>query len=534
MDRFFGGVQMKVEAGMLSRHAAESFGGDAAVACNGRTLSFSELNEAACRFGSGLRAAGLQRGDRVGVLGYNCLELAEAWLGLEKHDLVRAVLHTHIGVPTHVFSMNHIEATALIFDTRQTPVIDAHREQFRTVRLFVAIGPDPPDWAVPFDHLVAEGSPEEPLLDVDEDAPCFLQLTSGTTGDPKPWVKTHRSWRAVIDHNLNHLDTFGDGVPPVGRWDVNLHFHPMQWASGFQTFYPYLLRGARTVLLDDESFDPELALETIVYEGVTGTLIPGPLLSTLLDAVAVRDGCPHRLRRMMVFFAAPELLQRTTELLGPVWAHGYGSSEQGAAVTRLLPADLDAHPERIGSVGRGGSPFVEIAVLDPVSEQPVGPGEIGEIAVRSAMSLGYYWGEQESTRAAFFARDWFRPRDVGHLDEDGFLYYADRAGDEITLAGTVVYPHHLEAQISCHPEVSNCGVVGLSEGDALEVVAAVQLKGSACASTELESELLTRCSSAGHRPPDRVVFVDELPTVLGGSKVRRASLREQLRARVNA
>jgi acyl-CoA synthetase (AMP-forming)/AMP-acid ligase II len=525
---------MKVEAGLLSRLAAESFGARPALACDGRTLSFNELNEAGRRLGSGLLAAGLERGDRVGVLGYNCLELAETWLGLEKHNLVRAVLHTHIDADGHVWSMKHIEATALIFDTRATHLIDVHRDELRMVRLFVAIGPDPPDWAVAFDRVLAEGSPEEPFLDVDEDAPCFLQLTSGTTGDPKPWVKTYRSWRAVVDHNLHHLDTFGAGTPSIGQEDVNLHFHSLQWASGFQTFYPYLLRGARTVLLDDENFDPDLVLETIVSEGVTGTLIPGPLLSPLLDAVAERNGCPHRLRRMMVFFAAPELLRRTTELLGPVWAHGYGSSEQGAAATRLLPADLDANPERIGSVGRSGSPFFEVAIRDPASGRRLGPGEVGEIAVRSAMSIGYYWGLEDSTRAAFFDGDWFRPRDVGYLDGDGFLYYADRAGDEITLADTVVYPHHVEAEITCHPEVSNCGVVWLSGADSLEVVAAVQLKAPAGARSELEAEILARCSAAGHRPPDRVVFVDRLPTVLGGSKVRRTALREQLLARVNA
>jgi acyl-CoA synthetase (AMP-forming)/AMP-acid ligase II len=275
-------------------------------------------------------------------------------------------------------------------------------------------------------------------------------------------------------------------------------------------------------------------LKTIVSEGVTGTLIPGPLLSALLDAVAAGNGCPHRLQRMMVFFAGPELLRRTTELLGPVWAHGYGSSEQGAAVTRLLPEDLDAHPARIGSVGRPGSPFVEVAILDPRSGQRLGPGDVGEIAVRSAMSIGGYWGEPEGTEAALSAGDWFRARDLGYLDEDGFLYYEDRAGDEIRFADAVVYPHHLEAEIACHPEVSNCGVVGLGGAPAPEVVAVVQLKTHVRARSEVEAEVLARCSAAGHRPPDRVVFVDQLPTVLGGSKVRRTALREQLQAHVNA
>jgi acyl-CoA synthetase (AMP-forming)/AMP-acid ligase II len=524
---------MKVEAGLLSRQAAEWFGAKPAVTCSGQTLSFSEVNEAACRMGSGLLAGGCKRGDRVAVLAYNRPELLETWLGLEKHNLVRAVLHSHIGGESHAWSINHLAATAVVFDTRMTGLIDAHRSELATVRLFVAIGPDAPDWAVPFDRLLDEGSPEEPMLDVDEDAPCFLQLTSGTTGHPKPWIKTYRSWHAVVNHNMHHLDTFGPEVPAISADDVNLHFHPLQWATGFQTLYPYLVRGARSVLLDDERFDPELLLETILAEGVTGTFMPGPLLTPVLDAVESRSSFDHTLRRMVIFFGTPDLLRRTTELLGPIWAHGFGSSEQGAVTTRLLPGDLDGHPERIDSVGRAGSPFFDVAILDPVSGERLAPGETGEIAVRSAMSIGGYWGLEEATQAAFFDGDWFRPRDVGYLDEDGFLYYADRAGDEIRIGETVIYPHYVEAEILRHPAVANCGVVGVGADGSLEIVAAVQLKESGQPSAALEAEIIERCSGWSP-PPARVVFLAELPTVLGGAKVQRKLLREQLSASVAA
>ena len=525
---------MKVEAGLLSRLPAERFGVDVALSYNGTTVSFSELNEAACRVGSALLGLGVRRGDRVGVLAYNRPELVQTWLGLEKHDLVRAVLHSHIDAEVHAHSLNQIGATALIFDTSFAEALEAHRRELAGVRVFVAIGPDPPDWATPFERLLADGSPEEPLLDVDEDAPCFLQLTSGTTGIPKPWVKTYRSWRAVIEHNMRHLDTFGPGLPPVGRQDVNLHFHPLQWASGFQTLYPYLLRGARNVLLDDQRFDPEVLLDAIAREGATGTIMPGPLLTQVLDAVAVRTRFEHRLRRMVIYFATPDLLRRTTELLGPIWASGYGSSEQGVPMTRLLPADLEGHPERIDSVGRAASPFVDVAVLDPDTGRRVRPGEPGEIAVRSAMSIGSYWGLEEVTQAARFGGDWFRPYDLGYLDHDGFLYYADRAGDEITVEGVVVYPHYVEAEILRHPAVRNCGVVGLGSDGSPEVAAAVLLKDSRDASDHLGAEIRASCAAAGLRPPDRLVFVDELPTVLGGAKVRRPALREQLLAGAEA
>lgn len=520
---------MQVEAGHLVRQAAEQFGDRDAFSWQGGRQSFREVNEAANRTGSALRALGLPRGDRVGVLAYNTPEVVSTWFGCEKHNLVRVVLHSHFDMAAHAWSLQHVEATALVFDTRFSDQVAANRAEMATVEHFVAVGPEPPDWAVPFEQLLAAGDGADPYLDVDEDAPCFLQLTSGTTGHPKAWVKTYRSWQAVINHNLHHLDTFGPGVPPVGPDDVNVHFHPLQWASGFQTLYPYFVRGARSVLVDDEHFDPDRLLDVFAAEGATGTFMPGPLLTPVLDAVAARESYAHLLRRMVVFFGTRELLERTTELLGPVWSHGFGSTEQGAVTTRLLPGDVADHSERLDSVGRTGSPFLEVAVVDEDGRR-LPAGEVGEIVVRSAMSIGEYWGMADKTAEAFFPGDWFRPFDVGFLDADGFLYYADRAGDRITTTAGVVYPHLVETAVMRNRAVANCGVVGLGEEGRQEIVAVVLPKGGRDAGPELEAEILADAAEgvAEHERPTRVVFVDQLPTVLGGAKVQRAVLREQI------
>jgi acyl-CoA synthetase (AMP-forming)/AMP-acid ligase II len=527
---------MRVQAGLLSRLAATWFGPKVALTSISRgdcsSQTFAELNETANRIGSGVLEVGANRGDRVGVLGYNTPEVMQAWLGFEKHNLVRAVLHSDSGMDSHVWSLNHIQASTLLFDTRFADKVAGHLTRLETVRHFIAIGTDAPGWAVPYDEVAASGTPAEPELDVDEDAPCFLQLTSGTTGDPKAWVKTYRSWQAVIDHNMHHLDTFGPGVPPVGPDDVNLHFHPLQWASGFQTLYPYLVRGARSVLLDDAAFQPEVVVDVIVGEGVTGTFAPGPLLGPILDVVEQRGGIDHRLRRIVCFFGTPQLLERTTKVLGPVWAHGFGSTEQGAVTTRLLPHEAIEKPERLHSVGRPGSPLLELAIKDHRGAT-LPPRQLGEIAVRSAMSLGEYWGMPDETAAASFPGDWFRPFDIGYIDEDGFLYFADRATDSIhTLAGTV-YPHLVEAALLHHEAVANCGVVGLGEPGAQQVVAAVQLKPGWEPTAELARVILaTTCTDLPERHrPVRLTFTAEVPTVLGGAKVQRQILRERLEDR---
>lgn len=520
---------MRLEAGSMIREAAREFGDRVALRWAGGSSSFAEANERANRVGSGLKELGLQVGDRVGVLAFNTPEVVYSWLGMEKHGLVRVVLHSHFDMSAHVSALNHVEARAIVFDSRFAEALAEHRSSLDSVGVFVAIGPNPPAWAVSFDEMAASGSRNEPFLDVDEDEPVFLQLTSGTTGAPKAWIKTHRSWHAVINQNLHHLDTFGPSIPPVGPDDVNVHFHPIQWASGFQTLYPYWVRGATTVLVDDELFDPSALAQILLSEGATGALIPAPMLPSILDALEDGDLSSNRFRRLVIFFATPEQLQRLDGLLGQVWCHGFGSTEQGAVTTRLLASDLDGHPERIASVGRPGSPFIEVAILNEAGRR-LPPGELGEIAVRSAMSVGSYWGLPEKTKESFFDDDWFRPFDVGHIDEDGFLYYVDRAGDRILTDQGVVFPHQVENAMLRHPAVRNVGVVGLGEPGSEKVVAAVLLKDGTSGTDDLVEAILEAAAQglAAHAKPAQVVFVAELPTVLGGAKVQRGALKESL------
>src|SRR3989442_4921765 len=153
---------MHVEAGSLVRLAAQRFGPKTALSSPARSLSFSGLNEAANRVGSALLEAGARRGDRVGVLAYNTPEVVETWFGCEKHNLVRVVLHSHFPMEDHVWSLNHVEASTLMFDTRFAADIDRHRNQLTSVRHFVAIGGECPDWATPFSEMEQAGSGEDP------------------------------------------------------------------------------------------------------------------------------------------------------------------------------------------------------------------------------------------------------------------------------------------------------------------------------------------------------------------------------------
>lgn len=520
---------MKVEAGGQIASTVARYPDRVAFETPQGSKTYKELDQLANQAASGLLALGAKRGDRVGVLSYNRLEVAALWFGMEKHNLVRVVLHSHFDFGIHVRTLNQIEASTLIFDSRFSKVVEANRQSLSSVKLFVAIGPGAPAWAVPFDEVVRAGSDADPVIDVDEDSPCFLQLTTGTTGDPKPWIATYRSWRTVIEGNTTHLDTFAAGA--ITGDDVSLHFHALQWATGFQTMMPYYLRGARTVLVDDETFDPEEIVDVIVAESVTGVFVPGPMLTPILDVIEKRGGIKHRLKRIMLFFATPEQLDRITRLLGPVWCHGFGSTEQGAPTTRLLPGDIANDSKRIDSVGCSISPFFEVAIMNDEGVR-LPTGEIGEIAVRSPMSASQYWDMPEKTKDSFFPGGWFRPRDVGYMDAGGFVYFLDRAKDRIVTKSGIVYPHVVEAALLRHDLVANCGVVGLGEVGFQRIVAGILLRDGKKGDAALIKAICDRAKNGlkAHELPEQIFFVDELPTVLGGAKVRREVLRDQLAA----
>ncbi len=526
---------MKIEAGAAFTQAEAKFKNRlAARDSNGQNRTYTMLKKRANRLGSALRELGIAQGDRVAVLSYNRIEVLESWLALERFNMVRVVMHTHFETEVHVRTLGDVGARVLIFDAAFAGRLADVRAKMSTVGRFICIGDTCPDWADRFEYVLAGGTDADPRLDVDEDAACFLQLTSGTTGQPKPWIHTHRSFRAVIADNLEHLDAFAPGSRAIDESDVNFHFHALQWATGFQTLMPYLLRGALSVIVDDSVFVPDVLVDQIVESGATGMLVPGPMLPPLLDQLEIRGLTAPNLRRLVIFFATPELLKRTSRVLGECWCHGYGSSEQGAPVTRLSWAEVAGSEARLGSVGRIPSSFCEVQVVDETGRR-LPTGAVGEIVVRSPMSTGGYWGLPEKTAECFFPGGWFRANDVGFIDGDGFIYYLDRAKDRIVTAAGVVYPHVVESSLLRHQAVANCGVVGLGEPGRQAVVAAILLKGSASGTDALAADIKAlTIDLPAHQQPQAVVFVAELPTVLGGAKVQREALQQRLSASVLA
>jgi acyl-CoA synthetase (AMP-forming)/AMP-acid ligase II len=393
--------RMKILAGGNFTQAVTRHQHRIAITDGRRTLTFAELKERANRAGSGIKSLGLQPGDRVGVLSHNRAEVVEAWLGLERFGFVRVVLHSHFDMALHVRTVEQVGVSVILFDTRFSAAIEPHRENLPTVKHYIGIGERCPSWATPYESVLGAGSPDDVFVDVDEDGPCLVQCTSGTTGQPKPWVVSHRSSRALITLNIEQLDTLALSSPAIGPSDTNFHFHALQWASGALTLLAFMLRGAKSVLFDDETFDPVRVVEGLSNERATATFIPAPMLPPMLDVIEGRKDLKIHMRKATIFFATPELLERANRVLGPVWSHGYGSSEQGGPTARLTAEDVIGHPRRLESVGRPSTVSNELAVVNE-SGKRLPPNTVGEIVARSAISTNRYWNLPDETANAFF------------------------------------------------------------------------------------------------------------------------------------
>jgi acyl-CoA synthetase (AMP-forming)/AMP-acid ligase II len=253
------------------------------------------------------------------------------------------------------------------------------------------------------------------------------------------------------------------------------------------------------------------------------------MLHVLLEHPAIERFDLSRLKTIC-YGAAPmpvSDLKRGLEIFGQIFIQFYGQAEAAATITCLPKAEhrLDGDENtlrRLGSAGRETfSSRVRIVDREGLT---LPPGEIGEIAVRGTLVMPGYWHRPEATEAAI-PDGWLRTGDAGYLDEDGYLFITDRIKDMIISGGSNVYAREVENVLETHPHVSEVAVIGLPDAKWGEIVAAVVVARDPELS---EADLIefARGNMASYKKPQRVWFVEELPTNANG-KILKRELRQR-------
>jgi acyl-CoA synthetase (AMP-forming)/AMP-acid ligase II len=360
------------------------------------------------------------------------------------------------------------------------------------------------------DELLAIEPDGADLPFVDPDEIAVLLFTSGTTGEPKAAVLRHRHLTSYILTSVEYLS--------AGEDEAQLVSVPPYHVAGISAVLSSLYSGRRIAYLP--AFDPDAWVATVRDQGVTQAMVVPTMLGRVLDVAA--DGDLRTLRhlsygggRMPV-----ELIERAMAALPDVsFVNAYGLTETSSTISVLTPEDHRDHA-KLGSVGRP-LPTLELEVRDAEGDV-CGPGEVGEIHVRGEQVAGEYLG-----RSVLTDDGWFPTNDLGHLDEDGFLYLDGRMDDVIVRGAENLSPGEIEETLMAHPAVVDACVVGVPDSEWGEAVAAAVVLAAEASDDELKDWVRERLRST--RTPEVIHVRDELPYNETGKLLRRV-VRDELKA----
>ncbi|MFC3703825.1 long-chain fatty acid--CoA ligase [Devosia honganensis] len=366
-----------------------------------------------------------------------------------------------------------------------------------------------------FDELIARGDAPDPVVIDPQSDVAVQQYTGGTTGIPKGALLTH----ANIAANMSQID----------KWGCGLFYPPSKVVAALPFFHIFAMTVCMNVPLCNGTpvaMLPRFELKALLdlFGRTKANVLPA--VPTLLNAMA-RAGSvtPARLASLEVAISGgaalpDEVRHAFGKKSGAILAEGYGLTEASPVVCCAALRE----PSKPMSIGLP-LPATDIRFVDVDSGEPVGIGENGELQVKGPQVMAGYYEDEEATTAAF-QDGWLRTGDVGHMDEDGYVFLVDRIKDLIICSGFNVYPRTIEEAAMAHEAVEEVNVIGVPDEYRGEApIAFVKLKdGMSLTEAELKSFLAERINKI--EMPRQVIFKDALPKTLIG-KLSKKELREE-------
>jgi acyl-CoA synthetase (AMP-forming)/AMP-acid ligase II len=489
-----------------------------------RSWTWSELDGRVDAMAAALAAKGIQKGDRVLVQSKNCNQMFESMFACFRLGAV--------WVPTN-FRQTPDEVTYLAQASGARAMIchSDFPEHARAVTgtlpgLDIVISIGRSEFGEDYDALVeAFAGQPAPTAAVEHDDPCWFFFTSGTTGRPKAAVLTHGQMAFVITNHLCDL------MPGTTHEDASLVVAPLSHGAGVHQLVQ-VARAAKTVLLSGDRFDIDEAWALVEKWRVTN-LFTVPTIVKMLTEHASVDAHDHSSLRYLIYAGAPmyrEDQKHALKKLGKVLVQYFGLGEVTGNIT-VLPPDLhdpeDGPGVKVGTCGyeRTG---MQVSIQDDQGREVLA-GATGEICVCGpAVFAGYYNNPEANAKA--FRDGWFRTGDLGHMDEEGFLYITGRASDMYISGGSNVYPREIEEKILTHPAIAEVAVLGIPERTWGEVGVAVCVLRPNTALDEPALLAWLEGKIARYKLPRRVFFWEALPKSAYG-KITKKTIRAELEAR---
>ena len=450
-----------------------------------RQYTLAELDALTSGMASMLEQRGVRSGDRVALMSSNRPEFVFAmracwWLGAAVVLLSPAWKRTEV---EHALAL-----------TKPSHAVGDHPVLAEVMPM------------LHLDEPVTPGDREFAATDPTADA--LFVFSSGTTGMPKAARHTHRGFAVAVAHWRAALD-----LSSTDRMQI---MTPPSHILGLLNIATALDAGAWIRL--HPRFDIDTMLSHIESDGITVEMAVAPIALALAAHPQLESYDLSSLRYVM-WCATPvtqSVADDVTRRVGVRWVTAYGASELPVIACNPIEG------ARLDTVGQP-VPGVEVRVVSLDDGTPVGPGEDGELQVRSDSVMAGYLPDDATADA--FSDGYYRTGDVGHLDADGFLRITDRAKEMIKVRGFQVAPAEVEAVLHGHAAVADCAVFGVPDAaDGEAIIAAVARSGAV---DEAELIALIGDRMASYKRPRRVIFVEEIPRLPSGKVLRRV-LKERL------
>jgi len=493
------------------------------------SVTFAELDERVNRLINALRAAGIAEGDTIAIVSGNRNEWFELVLACANTGV------THVPINWHLVAN---EIAYIIADSGATAVMAGHRfademakaladERCAAVELALVAGEASNDRFTSYEEFLAGGDPGEPE-NQSFGGPMFY--TSGTTGNPKGVRGSLSSLEPGTTPEVWHLVGAGFSqlmeVPGVTAL-CGPAYHSAQWAFSFMP----MMAGSAIVM--QHRYDSAGQLDLIDRHQATNVHLVPTQMKRLVDlpddVKAAYDGSSMKLVLHGAAPCPPVVKRALIDWWGPIITEYYGSTE-GSVISMITSEQWLA---KGGSLGPAMD-NMEIIVVGESGER-LGPNEVGTLYSRNGMGMDFeYHNAPEKTAEAHLEPGVFTTGDVGHLDDDGYLWLSDRRIDMIISGGVNIYPAEIEQVLGGHPLVADVAVIGVpNEEFGEEVKAVVVLSGGAMndgapadGEEAVAATLGTYCREhlAGYKCPRSYDLAAELPRT-GTGKVRKRELR---------
>ncbi|HSK38842.1 MAG TPA: acyl-CoA synthetase [Arenibaculum sp.] len=504
--------------------AAKRHGGETGLVWGDMSWTWAEMDRRVDAMAAALGRRGVRKGDRVLVQSRNCNQMFESMFACFRLGAVWVPTNYRQTPDEVAWLARASRASAMICHADFPEHVAACSTARPELREVVSIGRS--DFGDDYDALVARHDGERVTpAPVERDDPCWFFFTAGTTGRPKAAVLTHGQMAFVVTNHLCDL------MPGTTNRDASLVVAPLSHGAGIHQL-AQVARAAKTILPASDRLDVDQAWSLVETWRVTNMFTVPTILKMLSEHPSV-DRYDHSSLRYVIYAGAPMYRvdqKHALAKLGTVLVQYFGLGEVTGNIT-VLPCHLhsaeDGGQARIGTCGfeRTG---MQVTIRDDAGAE-LGPGETGEICVCGpAVFAGYYDNPEANAKA--FRDGWFRTGDLGHMDEEGFLYITGRASDMYISGGSNIYPREIEEKILMHPAIAEAAVLGMPDPTWGEIGVAVCVPRPGTGVSEPDLLAWLEGKLARYKMPKRVFFWNELPKSAYG-KITKKLVREELERR---